>query len=175
MEVKSTNPRSLALESLILVIGDGRSLDDAIATVLSDATSMDNRDVALCQELAKGVCRWYFALRLLLKPYLRKPLKAKDIDLEIILLIGIYQILMMRVEDHAAVNETVKLVQRRKKPWAKGLVNGVLRQLIRDQVEITPAHCQASYPQWMYDTIAADWRNTPFTRPRPRSYSIPGT
>ncbi|TDJ30447.1 MAG: 16S rRNA (cytosine(967)-C(5))-methyltransferase RsmB [Gammaproteobacteria bacterium] len=157
MKPGSTNPRALALQSLLLVIHDGRSLDDALATVLTDTALSDARDLALYQELSKGVCRWYFALLVLLKPYLQKPLKAKDVDLEIILLIGLYQILMMRIEDHAAVNETVKLVLWRKKPWAKGLVNGVLRQIIRDGVEIKPEHDEASYPQWMRDTISTDW------------------
>ncbi len=157
MQAKTTNPRFLALQSLLLVFREGRSLDHAFASVLVDTGSTDPRDLALCQEIANGVCRWYFALLELLKPYLRKSLKAKDIDLEIILLIGFYQILMMRIENHAAVNETVKLVQWRKKHWAKGLVNGVLRQLIRDEVNIKPEHHQASYPRWMRDTIATDW------------------
>ncbi len=155
MQSSSTNPRWLALQALLLVVHKGRSLDDALA--LPDKTLCDTRDLSLCQELANGVCRWYWVLLALLKPYLRKPLKAKDIDLEIILLIGLYQISMMRIENHAAVNETVKLVLSRNKPWAKGLVNGVLRQVIRDGVEIGPEHHEASYPKWMRDTIMTDW------------------
>ena len=157
MKVSTTNPRGLALKSLLLVIRDGLSLDHAFATVLDDTQSCDNRDLSLSREMANGVCRWYFVLLVLLRPYLRKPLKTKDIDLEIILLIGLYQILMMRIEDHAAVNETVKLVQWRNKSWAKGLVNAVLRQLIRDGVAMKPGHHDQSYPQWMRDTIATDW------------------
>ncbi|MFV2032733.1 MAG: 16S rRNA (cytosine(967)-C(5))-methyltransferase RsmB, partial [Gammaproteobacteria bacterium] len=153
----SGNPRWLALQALLLVIREGRSLDHAFSTVLADAAVSDARDLSLCQELANGVCRWYFALLALLRPYLRKPLKAKDIDLEIILLVGLYQISMMRIEHHAAVNETVKLVQWRNKPWAKALVNGVLRQVIRDGVESGSEHHEASYPQWMRDAIVTDW------------------
>ncbi|MEE8365533.1 MAG: 16S rRNA (cytosine(967)-C(5))-methyltransferase RsmB [Gammaproteobacteria bacterium] len=155
MQTDSTNPRWLALQALLLVIREGRSLDDALAQ--PDKTLFDARDLSLCGELANGVCRWYFALLAQLKPYLRKPLKAKDIDLKIILLIGLYQLTKMRIEDHAAVNETVKLVLSSNKPWAKGLVNGVLRQVIRDRVEIEPEHYEASYPQWMRDTIVTDW------------------
>jgi 16S rRNA (cytosine967-C5)-methyltransferase len=157
MQADSTNPRWLALQALLLVIREGRSLDDAFASTLVDKTLYDARNLSLCQELANGVCRWYFTLLAQLKPYLKKPLKAKDIDLKIILLIGLYQITMMRIEDHAAVNETVKLVLSRNKPWAKGLVNGILRQVIRDRVEIEPEHHEASYPQWMRDTIVTDW------------------
>ena len=157
IQAGSSSPRWLALQALLLVIREGRSLDDAFASALANKTHYDTRDLSLCQELANGVCRWYFVLLALLKPYLKKSLKAKDIDLKIILLIGLYQITMMRIEDHAAVNETVKLVLSRNKPWAKGLVNGVLRQFIRDGVDLKPEHHEGSYPQWMRDTIIADW------------------
>ena len=63
----------------------------------------------------------------------------------------------MRIDDHAAVNESVKLVQRVKKDWAKGLVNAVLRQVIRDGVDITATHHMISYPQWMQQKISEDW------------------
>jgi 16S rRNA (cytosine967-C5)-methyltransferase len=151
------NPRQLALQSLLMVIGKGRSLDDALANILAKSSELDGRDVALCRELANGVCRYYYALQHLLKPRLRKAFKSKDLDLEIILLIGMYQLLMMRVDDHAAVNESVKLTLHQKKSWAKGLVNGLLRQLIRDEVTIEALAANISYPEWINHKIAADW------------------
>jgi 16S rRNA (cytosine967-C5)-methyltransferase len=151
------NPRHLALQSLLMVIGKGRSLDDALANVLAKSTELDGRDTALCRELANGVCRYYFALQYLLKPRLRKAFKSKDLDLEIILLIGMYQLLMMRVDDHAAVNESVKLTLHQKKSWAKGLVNGLLRQLIRDEVTIEALAADISYPEWINHKIVVDW------------------
>jgi 16S rRNA (cytosine967-C5)-methyltransferase len=154
---RTHNPRQLALQSLLLVIGKGRSLDDALANILVKTPDLDARDVALCRELANGVCRYYYALQYLLKPRLRKAFKPKDLDLEIILLIGMYQLLMMRVDDHAAVNESVKLTLHQKKSWAKGLVNGLLRQLIRDEVTIDSLSADNSYPEWINHKLAADW------------------
>ena len=154
---RSANPRQLALQTLILVIGKGRSLDDALSKVLDKFTNLDTRDIALCRELANGVCRWYYALQCLLKPRLRKAFKAKDLDLEIILLLGMYQLMMMRVDDHAAVNETVKLAQIQNKGWARGLINGVLRQLIRDEVNEQSAQVDESYPEWMKNKLLEDW------------------
>ncbi|MFT4608615.1 MAG: 16S rRNA (cytosine967-C5)-methyltransferase [Chitinophagales bacterium] len=154
---RSHSPRLLALQSLLLVIGKGRSLDDALANVLAKFPDLDGRDIALCRELANGVCRYYYALQHLLKPRLRKAFKSKDLDLEVILLIGMYQLLMMRVDDHAAVNESVKLTLHQKKSWAKGLVNGLLRQLIRDEVTIESLSADISYPEWINLKLAADW------------------
>lgn len=154
---RSANPRLLALQALLLVLGKGRSLDDALASVLIKYPDLDARDSGLCRELASGVCRYYCALQHLLKPRLRKGFKSKDLDLEVILLIGMYQLLMMRVDDHAAVNESVKLTLHQKKSWAKGLVNGVLRQLIRDEVEIESLSADISYPEWINHKLEADW------------------
>ena len=157
MQTKSANPRWLALKALMLVIGRGRSLDSAVNAVVADSTGLEARNLSLYQELLRGTCRWFLALQLILKPYLRKPFKSKDCDLEVILAIGLYQILLMRVDDHAAVYETVKLAQLQNKHWAKGLVNGILRQVIRDNVAIETTHHAASYPQWMQQRVSQDW------------------
>ena len=156
-EIMQANPRLLALKTLLLVVGQGRSLDSATDTVLADVTELEARNLSLYQELLRGSCRWFLALQSILKSYLRKPFKSKDSDLEIILLIGLYQILLMRIDDHAAVNETVKLAQLQNKPWARGLVNGILRQVIRDEVVIEAKHHADSYPQWMREKISRDW------------------
>ena len=157
MQAKSANPRWLALKALSLVVGQGRSLDVAAVTVLDEVAELEARNLSLYQELLRGSCRWFLTLRSILKAYVRKPFKSKDSDLEIILIIGLYQILMMRIDNYAAVNETVKLAQLQNKPWARGLVNGILRQVIRDEVVIENAHHADSYPQWMVEKITQDW------------------
>ena len=154
---RMTNPRWLALKSMMMVIGPGRSLDDALQAVFETAEKMEERDRALCRALVYGVCRWYFALRPVIAGYLKKPFKQKDKDLELILLIGLYQIVIMKVDHHAAVNETVKLTRQQNKAWAKGLVNAVLRGVIRDDVSINEADQQNSYPKWLYQRLAKDW------------------
>ena len=140
-----------------MVLRDGKSLDVASEIILSDSAECDARDLPLYQEIIRGTCRWFLALRLIITPYLRKPFKAKDLNLEIILIMGLYQILLMRIDDHAAVNESVKLVHQLKKDWARGLVNAVLRQVIRDGIKIEPTQYLASYPEWMQKKFALDW------------------
>ena len=141
----------------MMVVGPGRSLDEALSIVLDKAANMDDRDRALCRALAFGVCRWYFALRPVIAGYLKKPFKQKDKDLEMILLMGLYQIVIMEVDHHAAVNETVKLTLQQNKSWAKGLVNAVLRGIVRDEVLIGEDFAQNSYPKWFYEQVSNDW------------------
>ncbi|MDH5355377.1 MAG: 16S rRNA (cytosine(967)-C(5))-methyltransferase, partial [Gammaproteobacteria bacterium] len=157
MADKSTNPRWLALKAILLVLQRGRSLDDALQTVLGSSKGVDERDLSLARALAYGVCRWYFALQQVINGYLRKSFKKKDKDLEAILLLGLYQLAIMKTEPHAAVNETVQLTQWQNKGWSKGLVNAVLRGLIRDKVEMTTGFGEKSYPPWLQSKIELDW------------------
>ena len=94
MSEKSTNPRWVALKSVLLVVQRGRSLDDALKTVLENLKNVDDRDLSLCRALAYGVCRWYLALQVMIGGYLKKPLRKKDQDIEIILLLGLYQLIL---------------------------------------------------------------------------------
>ena len=120
------------------------------------------------------MCRWYFLLEYQLSQLLDKPLKNKDKDIHLLLLLGLYQLQFTRVAPHAAVNETVNAVQRFRKPWAKQLVNGVLRQFLRDcqhqQAASDDDHLSAenlndripsghkiAHPQWLQQRIVGAW------------------
>lgn len=143
----------------MLGVLDGRSLDGLLATA---APAADDRDRALAAELSYGVCRWYRRLDALVARLLQRPLKGRDRDLRVLLLIGAYQLLYSRVPPHAAVSTTVAVTRLLGKSWASKLVNGVLRRLQREQaaheaaVDAQPA-CRYALPDWLYDGIAAAW------------------
>ena len=63
---------------------------------------------------------------------LQKPFKAADADVEALLLVGLYQLLYTRIPAHAAIGETVGCADKLKKPWAKALLNAVLRNAQRE-------------------------------------------
>ena len=154
-DVKLRNPRWLTLKVLMSVLNQGHALDRALQAACP--VSMDARDQSFCRALAYGVCRWYFALRPIVAAYLKKPLKPKDRDIGIILLIGLYQITIMKTNHHAAVNETVKLTGWQDKDWARGLVNAVLRNSIRDGIARDDEFDEKSYPAWMCTRLVKDW------------------
>ena len=112
--------------------------------------------IALLQAMCYGVCRWYFRLEAILRQLLEKPLKEKDLDIHMLLLVGLYQLIDMRIPDYAAVGETVAAAKDFKKPWAKGLVNAVLREFQRHAERLNnPDSHQAlfSHPRWIMEKL----------------------
>ena len=152
MQNKATNPRTSAAKILQRVIYNGESL----STALLDAEDPMVRD------LCYGSLRWHEPLSALLNELLSKQLKKKDKDVECLIRVGLYQIIYQKTPDHAAVGETVNALKGLKKPWAKKLVNAVLRNYLRGQEKLqaiiqkqVPA--QYAFPQWLIDKIKHEW------------------
>jgi 16S rRNA (cytosine967-C5)-methyltransferase len=156
-KMNSSNPRWIALQVMLQVVERGRSLDDVFADSWYQSLTASKRDLALSRELVFGLCRWYYALSALLAKRLQKPLRERDRDIEIILLLGLYQLLVIKTGAHAAVNETVKLALSRKKSWARGLVNAVLRAVVRDEISLDSNAQAQAYPDWVLARIHRDW------------------
>ena len=154
------NPRLAAVNVLQQVFDQGRSLPDALEAVQTRIPDQKGR--ALPQALTYGVLRHRFSLDAILRQLLKKPLKAKDADLRYLLLLGLCQIIHMRVPDHAAVSETVKLTPALKKNWARAMVNGVLRNYLR-QADALQAQAQKNdesryeHPEWLLLKLQESW------------------
>lgn len=147
--MKGTNLQARANAVLCAVILDGYSLDEA----LNQAFKKNNAQKGLFQELCYGTLRHYERLAYILDQLLQKPLKKSDGDIEILLLLGLYQLQEMHMPEAVSVAETVNAVQ---KIWAKGLVNAVLRNFLRAKTSLTaeekmPKNALYSHPQWMLD------------------------
>lgn len=151
------NPRVQAARFLAELLRDERSL-----AALPPYPELPPQDRALLQELCYGVCRFYHRHEILLRQLLPKPLKAKDADIHALLHLGIYQLLGTRIPDHAALSATVEAAANLKKPWAKGLINGVLRNVQRQRGELTPDYnsdpvWQFSHPAWFIRQLRDAW------------------
>ncbi len=152
------NLRLISAGVLSKVIKDGQSLTLALDNALENIAS--NKDSAFIQALCYGVTRQYYRLDYMLQQLLDKPLRNKDSDIKMLLLLGIFQLNTMRVKAHAAVSETVSAAS--KKSWAKSLINGVLRQFIREQEALNKKADQHpsslySHPPWLISRIQQDW------------------
>lgn len=150
------NIRLVAAKVLARVLQDGQSLTVALDNAFPTIDSAKDR--AFIQALCYGVCRQYHRLDFILSQLLDKPLK--DTDVKALALVGLYQLKFMRVKPHAAVSETV--LAARKKPWAKSLINAVLRTYLREQegLEHKADKCQVaalSHPDWLIKRIEQDW------------------
>lgn len=155
-------PRSIALAVLLKVLKQGKSLSQLKDDFL---VLDDSRDRALTSEITHGVLRWRWKLDAYLLPHFRKKLKNKDIDVTIILYIAVYEITELDIPDYASVNEAVALVETTKKTWAKGLVNAILRNVIRSLNDknnkghsvIDDDSAVYSHPTWLLDLLKQDW------------------
>jgi 16S rRNA (cytosine967-C5)-methyltransferase len=154
----SMNLRVIAAQILCRVLKDGQSLTAALDAHL--ASISEAKDRAFVQALCYGVIRDYPNLEFMLTLLLDKPLRNKDIDIKMLILIGLYQLRNMRVKSHAAVSETVAAVG--KKTWARGVINAILRQYLRDQQAIdtkvdSDLLVSSLHPRWILNAIHNDW------------------
>jgi len=150
------NIRLVAAKVLSRVLQDGQSLTVALDNAFPTIDSAKDR--AFIQALCYGVCRQYHRLDFILSQLLEKPLK--DTDVKALALVGLYQLKFMRVKPHAAVSETV--LAARKKPWAKSLINAVLRTYLREQEVLEHKAdkfqiAALSHPDWLIKQIEQDW------------------
>lgn len=153
------NTRAEAARVLARVIEDGQSLTAVLQQRLEEEEDA-GRDAGLLRELCYGVLRHVFSLSALTDALLSKPLRAKDADVRCLIMVGLYQLIHLRVPDHASINETVAATQTLKKPWAKNLINALLRRYQRESVHLL-GHLTAvqryEHPEWLLARLQADW------------------
>ena len=152
--------RSVATHILTQVIGHRHSLTAILNSQLSRLK--DAREQALAQALCYGVLRWLPRLQALLQRLLNKPLKAKDCDIQVLLLIGLYQYIYLRIPPHAATAATVNVTRQLQKSWATGLVNAVLRNFQRQHEALlksvdTEINIKLAHPLWLFKRLQSEW------------------
>lgn len=154
---ESSNIRAVAASIIVQLIEQKGSLTNGLQP-------LKNRDdYPLLQEMCFGTCRHFYSLEFILKQLVAKPLRSKDKDVKCLLLVGLYQLRHMSLPDYAVINETVSGAAKLKKPWSRGLINGVLRNYLRDlesvehKLKASPAWIKYDQPQWLADQIQQDW------------------
>ncbi len=148
-------PRAVAVQVLQRVIGHRQSLSDVFS---SELNRMHFDEQALVKELCFGVLRWHERLSAIANLLLDRPFKVKDRDLVYLLELGLYQLIYTRIPSHAGVHETVRVATALNKPWAKGLINAILRNFDRRREDIlarvdrSPEN-RLSHPSWLLERI----------------------
>jgi 16S rRNA (cytosine967-C5)-methyltransferase len=133
-----SNPRKLACTVLQTIFRTQAFADDVFDATIKDAV-LSEQDRALAFELVYGVLRHVVTLDWRLSQISRKPIARLPLNVATTLRVAAYQLLYLdRIPESAAVNEAVKLI--RKQPghdWG-GLVNAILRNLIRQPAPSLP-------------------------------------
>jgi len=129
----------------------GRNLGVVLESLFARYSNITPQQRAVAQDLSYGTLRFYGAIEALLDQLLQKPLE--DAKLQCLLLVAIYQLQYDKAASHTVVDQAVKAASQSKKTWAKGLVNGVLRNFLRQQPGLVAnlkdnEFATYSYPAW---------------------------
>ena len=155
------DPRAVAVDWLTQVVGDGKSVNQLLAETKPGLTP---QQTPLAKQLLFGCLRHYHELQTVTDTLLSKAFKKKDLDLQMVLVSGLYQLKYLSTPDHAAISESVELARKLGKSWATGLVNGVLRRYQRESQSLAESlqkslQFRYSHPGWMVKQLFADWPN----------------
>ena len=138
----------------------GRNLNAVLDALFHNNTHVTPQQRAVAQDLSYGTLRFYGQVQALLAQLLEKPLQ--DEHLRCLLLVAIYQLQHDKAASHTVVDQAVKAASLSKKSWAKGLVNGVLRNFLRQRdalLQKTTSNEVASYsyPKWWINKLKAQY------------------
>jgi 16S rRNA (cytosine967-C5)-methyltransferase len=146
------NTRLLAVKALLEIFEKGSKPKNSIENL---SHNLERRDRAFVMEIVYGVLRYRDTLDWILRRFLKNPERLDDFTVNN-LRTAVYQIYFMRVPDWAVLNESVELEKGNGKP---ALVNGVLRNLLRQKERITlpvksgvydvDTYLNTSHPKWL--------------------------
>ena len=138
----------------------GRNLNQVLQATFERNARMTPQQRAMLQDLSYGTLRHYGPLQAILARLLQKPLQ--DESIRCLLLVALYQLVYTHIQPHAAVDHAVKTTQVLRKTSAKGLVNAVLRNFLRQRERLLSDAASSdegrfSHPQWWIDKLRREY------------------
>ena len=146
------NAREIALHILYDIEYNGAYSNIALKNTFLKNNDLSNLDKAFITRLVYGVVSMKLNLEYIISKNSKIRLKKISKHIMLILKMGIYQIKCMdKVPESAAVNESVKLAKRYGHGASSGFVNGVLRNILKTDIEypkdkIERLSVELSYP-----------------------------
>ena len=131
MDSEKTNPRQIAFLTLLEIDRHQTYTDVALDRILSKNT-LDARDRSLVSQIVYGVIRYERSLDALIDLLGKKKASQQPPKLRRVLHLGLYQLrYLTQIPSSAAVNTTVELATNNGLSRLKGVVNGLLRNYLR--------------------------------------------
>lgn len=131
------NTRELAVGMLLEIIEKDRYSHLVIRDVLNKYNYLEGRDKAFLKRLTEGTLERKIQIDFILNQFSKVPVSKMKPFIRNLLRISVYQLLFMDgVPDSAVCSEAVKLAGKRGFSTLKGFVNGVLRNIARNQKNI---------------------------------------
>lgn len=150
---------SLWLAARVLAdVGGGKSLPDALAARFASGAPRAAR--ASVQDIAYGVLRRYGWAEFLLARLLRAPLGHAEVDA--LLRAALYRLETRPDAVHAVVDQAVRAAGKLTEGAFKGLVNGVLRNYLRQREVLLAAAARDEvagnwHPRWWLQRLQRRW------------------
>lgn len=152
-------PRAVAFEVLQRVDADDAFANLTLPKAVS-ANKLSGRDAAFATELTYGTLRTEGVLDAVIAECASRGLDAIAPEVLTALRMGTYQVLYTRVEAHAAVDTTVRLVEAAGQDKAKGFANGIMRTITRTpaqawlnqlapQNQVAALAFRHAHPEWI--------------------------
>ncbi|WP_298171873.1 transcription antitermination factor NusB, partial [Acidithiobacillus sp.] len=139
-------------------VDSGQTVDAALLPVL-----LTGSDRATLQWLVLGTLREYLPVQALAAKLLRKDWREEDTDLRFLLSLALFELRHGQRPAFAIVNDWVGMTEALKKPWARGLINAVLRRYLREReaLEVALVDRDLGHPAWLAARLRAaypqDW------------------
>lgn len=143
----------------------GHNLTQTLEQLWRRHPELPSQQRAAIRDLSHGALRHYGESQAALGQLMAR--HPEDLRVQGLLLVALYQLVHGRAAAHAVVDHAVRATTRMKMPWAKGVVNGVLRNFLRQREVLLAAGnpddtlC-AAYPAWWVDRLQRqypqDWR-----------------
>ena len=158
--------REVAFDLLKRIQSDDAYANLLLPTLITRA-KLDSRDAAFVQELAFGTIRNWLLYEKIIEAASSRKIDDIEPDAQIVLVLGVHQLLEMRVPTHAAINESVNLAKTKASKGSVGFVNAVLRKIaLKDKddwidlvtkglSELDALSIQYSHPIWIVQAFKA--------------------
>lgn len=137
------------------VLEDGRNLNQVLDESLRRKSVWTPAQRAALQDLSYGTLRFYGQLNAVLDSLLHKHMTDKRISY--LLLVALYQLQYSKAAQHAVVDHAVRSADILN-PKIRGLVNAILRNFLRNQVDLLKQATlvpegRYSHPVWWIDEL----------------------
>jgi 16S rRNA (cytosine967-C5)-methyltransferase len=137
----------------LLAIQNGQSLSSVLDPLLN---SLHEGDKGFAHALLLTTLRQWYALERLLDTLADN--NIDEIEVRTTIQVGLTQLLYLQVADHAAIHETVEAVKEIEFAHASGLVNAILRKVVKNTNKFRKK-CDKNHslPNWLAYQLKQDW------------------
>ncbi|APT92471.1 MFS transporter [Corynebacterium phocae] len=157
-------PRAVAFDTLLRVEQDQAYANLVLPKALTKA-KLSGRDAAFATEVTYGTLRTQGVLDAVIAKCSNRSLSELSVEVLTALRLGVYQVLYTRVEPHAAVDTTVRLVEAAGHERAKGFANAIMRKVtrkpgpkwmdeLRPDGEVAGIAFEHAHPAWIAESFA---------------------